>query len=131
MNPSWNAETTARISVAIIGCAATPALVGFAYLRWAGAIRQKLPRWRNGLGLASVVIISVLWLFQTTLWILWSLHYDLTTTYGNWREFELFLPVFYFLAALPLACALKGASRLLMIAAWVLMQLYYRAFIYI
>jgi hypothetical protein len=118
MNPSWNAETTARISVAIIGCAATPALVGFAHLRWTG-------------GLASEVIISVLWLFQTTLWILWSLHYDLTTPYGNWREFELFLPVFYFLAALLLACALKGASRLLMIAAWVLMQLYYRAFIYI
>jgi hypothetical protein len=130
MNHSWNVETTTRFSAAVIGCAATPALVGLACVRWIRDIRRELPRWRNGVGLASIVIISALWLFQTARWILWSINRDLTTPYGNWREFELFLPAFYFYAALPLACALKGASRLLMIAAWVLVQVFYGAFMY-
>jgi hypothetical protein len=77
-----------------------------------------------------MVIISALWLFQTTRWILWALNRDLTTPYGNWRGFEQFLPAFYFWAALPLACALKGASRLLTIAALVLVQVFYGAFMY-
>jgi len=82
------------------------------------------------MGLAAIVIISALWLFQITRWVLWSINRDLTTPYGDWREFELFLPAFYFYAALPLGCALKGASRLLTIAAWVLVQVFYGAFIY-
>src|SRR5205807_7450533 len=77
-----------------------------------------------------VEVLSVLWLFQTTCWILLSLNRDLATPYGNWRGFEQFLPAFYFWAALSMACALKGGSRLLMIAAWVLLQLFYGAFMY-
>jgi hypothetical protein len=130
MNASWNVEVITRVSAAVISCAATPALVGLACVRWAKGTRRELPRWRNGMGLTAIVVVSALWLFQTTRWILWSINQDLTTPYGNWREFEQFLPAFYLYAALPLACALKGASRLLMIAAWVLVQLFYGAFMY-
>ena len=129
MNVAWNVETTMRFSAAVIGCAATPALVALASFRWKKDIGRELPRWRNGMGLAAIVIISALWLFQTTRWVLWSIDRDLTTPYGSWREFEIFLPAFYFYAALPLACALKRASRLLTIAAWVLVQVFYMAFI--
>jgi len=130
MNVAWNVETTMRFSAAVIGCAATPALVALASFRWKKDIGRELPRWRNGMGLAAIVIISALWLFQTTRWVLWSIDRDLTTPYGSGREFEIFLPAFYFYAALPLACALKRASRLLTIAAWVLVQVFYMAFIY-
>ena len=130
MNLFWNVETTMRFSAAVIGCAATPVLVSLASVRWVKDTRRELPPWRNGMGLAAIVIIAALWMFQATRWVLWSINRDLTVPYGNWREFELFLPAFYFYAALPLACALKGVSRLLTIAAWVLVQVFYGAFIY-
>lgn len=78
-----------------------------------------MPPWRNGMGLASIVIISAFWLCQTTRWLMLSMNRDLTAPNGDWREFELFLPAFFVYPTLPLACALKGTSRLLMIAAWV------------
>lgn len=130
MNPIWNVETITRISIAAVSCAATPALVGLASVRWIKSIRRELPPWRNGVGLASILIISSLWLFQATRWLLLSVNRELTALYGDWREYELFLPVFFMYPALPLACALKGASRLLMIAAWVTVQLFYGAFWY-
>ena len=119
MNPNWNVETITRISSAVIASSATPALVGFASVRWIKGIRQELPPWRNGMGLASIVIISAFWLFQMTRWLMLSMNRDLTPPYGDLREFELFLPAFFVYPALLLACALKGSPRLLMIAAWV------------
>ena len=119
VNPYWNVETIARVSSAVIAGAATPALVGFAAVRWIKGIRQELPPWRNGMSLAPIVIVSALWLFQMARWLMLSLNRELTAPYGNWREFELFLPAFFVYPALPLACALKSSPRLLMIAAWV------------
>ena len=120
MDSTWNLETTRRLSAAIIGFSATPAFVGLAYLRWVKGTRRELPSWRNGMGLASMVIISGLWLFQTTTVVVWLLRI----------EFGLLLPAIYFWIALPLACALKGAPRLLMVAAWVSVQLFYGAAMY-
>ena len=78
-----------------------------------------MPHWRNGVGLTSIVIISAFWLFQMTRWLMLSMNRDLTARYEDVREFELFLPAFFVYPALLLACALKGAPRMLMIAAWV------------
>lgn len=78
-----------------------------------------------------MVLISVLWLFETTQWILLSMNRELTTSYGGWKEFELFLPAFYFYPALPLAFALKGTARLQTVVAWFLLGIYYSAFWYI
>ena len=119
MNPNWNNETIIRISSAVIAGAATPALVSLASVRWIKGIRQEMPPWRNGMGLASIVIISAFWLFQMTRWLMLSMNRDLAAPYGDLREFELFLPAFFVYPALLLACALKGSPRLLMIAAWV------------
>ena len=119
LNPNWNVETIARVSSAVIAGAATPALVGFAAVRWIKGIRQELPPWRNGMGLASIVIISAFWLFQMARWLMLSMNRELTAPYGGLREFELFLPAFFVYPALLLAGALKGSPRLLMIAAWV------------
>jgi hypothetical protein len=119
VNPNWNVEMITRISTAVIAGAATPALVGLASARWTKGIRQEMPPWRNGMGLASIVIISAFWLFQMTRWLMLSINRELTAPYGDSREFELFLAAFFVYPALLLACALKGAPRFLMIAAWV------------
>ncbi len=119
MNPNWNVETITRISTVVIAGAATPALVGLASVRWTKGIRQEMPHWRNGMGLASIVITSAFWLFQMARWLMLSMNRDLTAPYGDLREFELFLPAFFVYPALLLACALQGTPRLLMIAAWV------------
>jgi hypothetical protein len=138
LNPNWNVETIGRVFSAVLAGAATPALVqrlprrcsdsragaatpapvGFAAVRWVKGIRQELPPWRNGMGLTSIVVVPALWLFQMTRWLMLSMNRELTASYGNLREFELFLPAFFVYPALPLACALKSSPRLLMIAAW-------------
>jgi hypothetical protein len=132
---AWNAlflwsEGTERLPVAAITCTGIPILVVLAHLRWRKVLRQELPRWRSGLGLASMVIVSVLWLFQTTRWIALSMNGELTTSYGSWKEFELFLPAFYAYPGLPLAFALKGTARLQMVVAWSLLGIFYDAFWY-
>jgi hypothetical protein len=119
VNTNWNAETIIRISCAVVASAATPVLVGLASVRWIKGVRRELPPWRNGVGLASIVIVSAFWLFQMMRWLLLSMNRELTAPYGDWREYELFLPAFFVWPALLLACALKGSPRLLMIAAWV------------
>jgi hypothetical protein len=130
MNSIWNVETITRSSIAVVSCAATPAFVGLASVQWIKNIRRELPPWRNGLGLLSIVIISALWLFQVARWLLLSVNREMTAPFGSWREYELFLPTFFMYPALPLACALKGFSRLLMIVAWATMQLFYGVFWY-
>jgi hypothetical protein len=119
VNPQRNIETIAHISTAVIAGAATPALVGLALVSWTRGVRQEIPPWRNGMGLASIVIISAFWLFQMTRWLVLSMNRGLTAPYGDLREFELFLPAYFAYPALLLACALQGTSRRLMIAAWV------------
>ena len=120
-----------RLIVAAIGCAAIPTLVIVAYLRWTKEIRQELPSWRNGAALASIFIILVLWAIQTARWVFLSLNPNSTGLFGSdWQEIEMFLPAYYAYPALPLAFSLKGMPRLLMIAAWLFLALFYRVFWY-
>jgi hypothetical protein len=120
-----------RLIVAAISCAAIPILVIVAYLRWRKDIRRELRSWRNGAALASMFIVLVLWLIQTARWVFLSLNPDFTGLLGaDWREIETFLPAYYAYPALPLAFALKGIPRLLMIAAWFFLAFFYRVFWY-
>jgi hypothetical protein len=63
MISSLLSDGTERLTVAAVTCAGIPVLVLLAHARWRRVLRPELPHWRNGLGLASTVIISVLWLF--------------------------------------------------------------------
>src|ERR1700730_7532211 len=120
-----------RLITAAISCAAIPILVIFAHLRWRKEIRPELPSWRNGAALASMFIALALWLIQTARWVFLSLNHHFTGLLGaDWREIETFLPAYYAYPALPLAFALKGIPRLLMIAAWLSLACFYRAFWY-
>jgi hypothetical protein len=99
-------------------------------MRWKTGTRRELPLWRNGLGLASMAVVTGLWIVQTTRWILLSNRIDLVPYVGDWTEFSIFLPAYYGFAALALAFALKGVPRLQMIAAWLTLALFYGAFVF-
>jgi hypothetical protein len=87
--------------------------------------RRELPHLRNGVGLASIVVVSAEWLLYTSAWTLSSRSLCLTRLYDpTWMQMQLYFDV----AALPLAFALKGVSRLLMVAAWFLIQAYRGSF---
>jgi hypothetical protein len=57
-------------SVAIVGLIAVPVLIGLAYRGWIREIRPKLPQWRNGIGLAALVLSSLVWLWYAQWWVL-------------------------------------------------------------
>jgi hypothetical protein len=76
-------------------------------------------------------IVFALWVIQATRWALLSINHEFAGFLGtDWREIELFLPAFYAYSALPLAFALKGVSRLQMLAASLLLAVFYSAFWY-
>jgi hypothetical protein len=118
-----------RLLAAAISCAAIPILVIFAHLRWRQDIRLQLPGWRNGAVLASMLIVFVLWGLQAARWAVLSINREFTGFLStDWREVEAFLPAFYAYPALPLAFALRGVSRLQMLAAWLCLVVFYDTF---
>lgn len=111
--------------VQLLYCFAIPILVISACARWTKISRRELSRWRNGIGLTSIVLVSMEWLIYTAILMLPSA--SLTRFYdANWM---LMMQLCYDLAALPLALTLKGTPRLLMVAAWFLIQMYRGSFV--
>ena len=119
-----------RLVLAAATCTAIPILVVLAYFSWR-RVRRELTSWRNGAGLASMFIVLALWVIQATRWAVMSSNREFAGFLGtDWREIETFLPAFYAYPALPLAFALRGVSRLQMLAAWVLLVVFYGTFWY-
>jgi hypothetical protein len=104
--------------------------IGLAYIRWKNGTRRELPNWRNGLSVASMAIVAILWIVQTTRWILLSNRIDIVPYGADWAEFHTFLPAYYAFPGGAFAFALKGVPRLQMIAAWLMLALFYGAFVY-
>ena len=105
-----------------------PTLTALACTRWWRVTRQELPHWRNGMGLASIVIVAANWSFQVLLCTLFFIR-PYSTSFHNpdWVALQLYSS----LAAALLAMALKGSPRFQLIAAGVLMVAFVRSFIYV
>ncbi len=132
MIASYNAEQTARIILASATCIATPTLLYVAYARWQRDVRDRLSTWRNGMAIAAMAIIAILWIFQSVQWILLTTNHDLSFYVSKaWMEFVLFLPTYFAYGALPLTLALKRSPRLFAVLAWVSLQLFYGSFVYV
>jgi hypothetical protein len=126
-----NRSSFTRLVLAATTCTIVPVLIILAYIRWKKAVRQQLPTWRNGAGLAAMFIVFALWLIQAARWVAMATHREFSGFLGrDFLEIEIFLPVFYALPALPLALALKGVPRLQMAGAWLLLVVFYRTFWY-
>ena len=105
---------------------AVPCLTVLAYRGWTKGLRQGLPRWRNALGMASIIVTFLSW-FGLSMFALLAL-LDRMGLNANFFSFSLdWMPAIALLAlaGTSLAFALRGASRieaivagLLMVAAW-------------
>jgi hypothetical protein len=121
------AENVIRSFAGKVGLLAVPVLIVLAYRAWAKAVRSELPAWRNGLGLGSIVLLSVSWLFFAALSILGSIRP------GSTHFFDLEWTATLFScteAAALLAIALRGASRIQAISAALLMWTWVQSTIY-
>jgi hypothetical protein len=118
-----NPEVSIRFLTEKLGLMLTPILIVFAYRDWIKINRTGLPAWRNGLGLASLVITSLAWTFFTGLLILGATRPSAVRFMNlDWMQ-VLFCCT---LVAAFLATTLKGAARVHGIAAalwiWILLQ---------
>jgi hypothetical protein len=102
---------------------AVPCLTVLAYRGWTKGLRKGLPRWRNALGMTSIVVTFLSW-FSLSMFALLAL-LDLNTNFFSFSPDWMPAIALLVLAGTSLACALKGASRieaivagLLMVAAW-------------
>jgi hypothetical protein len=59
--PRW-AEIAIRACANISGSLAVPVLLFLGFRSWIRTARVKLPEWRNGLGLSSMVLVSLVWI---------------------------------------------------------------------
>jgi len=105
--------------VAIIGLVVVPVLVALAFRGWLREVRLKVFRWRNGIGLAALVLSSLAWLWCAQWWVL--------TLIGHAPSdpiYQLNLSVVAEICAMlsvVLAIGLKGTPRLQAVAAAVLL----------
>ncbi len=122
-------ETVIRRITDGFGLFAAPILIVLAYRGWARNVRPELPAWRNGLGLSSMVVVSLVWLLHTgtSTFILGSIWRGPTLFFGlEWIALLLSSN----LAGLLLAIALRGGSRIQAIAAALLVWAYLESSIY-
>lgn len=115
-----------RTMLQIIELGGVPTLIFFAWHSWLSGGRAALPAWRNGLGLAALILVSLGWILAALslvsdlarLWIIdsmWS--FDLTPALG--------------MIAAILAIALRGRSRLLTALAGLLTLTFWAPFVYV
>jgi hypothetical protein len=55
-------EIAIRTCASISGLLVVPVLLFFGFRSWVSTSRVKLPEWRNGLGLSSMVLVSLVWI---------------------------------------------------------------------
>lgn len=106
-----------------------PILLVIAWRRWLVTVRATLPAWRNGLGLAALLIVSLNWAVAALVEI-WAL-----LPYGTprlaeftWMVFHLWHPLV--ISAVVLGLALKGRPRVLMMMAGLLMFMSWPTIVY-
>jgi hypothetical protein len=115
-----------RLVASTVSLVAVPVLLFLGHKTWNTGHRVALPHWRNGIGLAAVLLLALAWLWfavglaDTSLTPrLGAMYLDLTV-----------LAVICTHLAIAFACAWKGRSRLEVLAACILMGVGWRFFGY-
>ncbi len=111
-------EIAIRSSNNYLGLLAVPLLLLLGCATWVKTTRERLPIWRNGLGLSSIVLLSCVWMVDLAARLASALHpYQSTFFNLDWLATLLYSSM---IAAL-LAIALKGTARLLICSAALLL----------
>jgi len=111
-------EIAIRSSNNYLGLLAVPFLLLLGCATWVKTTRERLPIWRNGLGLSSIVLLSSVWMVDLAGRLASALHpYQSTFFNLDWLATILYST----LVAALLAIALKGTARLLIFSAAILL----------
>lgn len=111
-------EIAIRSSNNYLGLLAVPLLVLLGCATWVKTTREKLPIWRNGLGLSSIFLLSCAWMVDLAARFARVLHpYQSSFFNLDWLATILYST----LVAALLAIALKGTARLLIFSAAILL----------
>jgi hypothetical protein len=114
-----------RVFASLTSLVAVPILLVLAYRAWMKQTRANLPEWRNGLGLTSLVLVALSWLWYA----LGLADIGLASLGSRFLLLSSFAVFGAVLAAL-LAIGWRGRSRLHALAASLLMLLGYQFFGY-
>jgi hypothetical protein len=106
-------EIAVRMCAAISGVLAVPALLFFAFRDWITKWRMKLPEWRNGLGLSSLVLVSLIWASRFVTSTVSNAHRLGNSVFHVDQLSWLATLLYSTLLAALLAFALKGKARIL------------------
>ncbi len=110
-----------ELSGAVAITLAVPCFIVLAYRGWVKRLRSELPRWRSTLGAASLLGLLLSWLGLLIPALLISLFKVQRLPDLWWALAHLML-----LAAIPLAFALKGPSRVKSLLAGLLLEVLWR-----
>jgi len=113
--------------VALLCCVTIPVLVLLAYIYWAKITRRTLPHWRNALGQISMLVVSADWLFQTSLWVLYSANVG-ASRISSAADLGMHLEIYYLPVGMASTFFLKGVPRVLVITAWLVTAIFARHF---
>jgi hypothetical protein len=118
-------EGVVRLSGLISAVVAVPLLLLLAFRGWTRSLRFQLPRWRNGIGLTSLLIVAVVWLWYSLVLVPAILDHHLLEQHVSLRNitayYEFLLP-YYMYPAVLFAAALKGVPRFQALGASLLMM---------
>ena len=118
-----------RLLTSVFCSLAIPTLLVWVYIRWTRGIRRELPHWRNGVGLASITIISVGWLYEVVAWIHSLSELNLASFY-SFVWYAEYIEIYFLLPAPLLALAFKGSPRLQVFTAAILLNVLAASFVY-
>jgi hypothetical protein len=111
-------EVAVRASAGVLGLLAVPLLVALACRTWVKLARPTLSNWRNGLGLASIIILCISWLLFAVVLVIERIRPEATRFFSpDWFATILWSTQ----AAALLALALRGPARNMGISAAFLM----------
>lgn len=94
--------------IGLVMLGAIPILTVLAYINWNKCLRRELPRWRNMIGVTSIVITLFSWAYAVGVVTMIMLDYRLGSWATAWSDVVTAISVCGGFAAL----ALKGTSRI-------------------
>lgn len=114
-------EIAVRMCSSLGGLLAVPILLALGFKNWLSTWRSKLPQWRNGLALSSMVLPSLVWVSRFVVSTV-SVNPQFPDRFFHVDPLSMLATLLYsnLLAGL-LAIALKGKSRLLVMSAVLLL----------
>lgn len=126
-------EGLVRLFTLVTAVVAVPLLLLFAFRGWTRRYRSELPHWRNATGLASLLIVALVWLWFAFVLVPAAVGYrplEQHSALNTITEYFQYLLPYYIYPSVVFATALKGVSRFQVLGASLLMMCGFASMVY-